>query len=125
MASRSEPAGHPGLGDHGRGLAAGPGSGVPAARRRAAAPVILAFIVRHVIAGAVQGARHGYRATRSELGELIPPHAIDAALRAWRAEGERLAATVCAVDLVERALRVRHSDPGSYAVAPKYSPDFG
>lgn len=43
--------------------------------------------------------------TRSELGELVPPHAIDAALRAWRAEGERLAATACAVDLVERALR--------------------
>jgi hypothetical protein len=68
-------------------------------------PVILAFIARHVIAGAVEGARQGYRVTRSELGALVPPHALDAALRAWRAEGERLAATACAVDLVERALR--------------------
>jgi hypothetical protein len=68
-------------------------------------PVILAFIARHVLAGAVEGARQGYRVTRSELGDLVPPHAIDAALRAWRAEGERLAATAGAVDLVERALR--------------------
>ena len=56
-----------------------------------------AFIARHVIAGAVEGARQGYRATRSELGDSVPPHAIDAALRAWSAEGERLAATACAV----------------------------
>ncbi len=68
-------------------------------------PVVLAFIARHVIAGAVEGAGQGYRVMRSELGDLVPPHAIDAALRAWRAEGERLAATACAVDLVERALR--------------------
>jgi hypothetical protein len=81
---------------------------VPEYRQHAAVrrhPVILAFIARHLIAGAVQGARQGYRATRSELGDLVPPHAIDAALRAWRAEGERLAATACAVDLVERAQR--------------------
>ncbi len=81
---------------------------VPEYRQHAAVrrhPVILAFIARHVIAGAVEGARQGYRVTRSELGDLVPPHAIDAALRAWRAEGERLAATACAVDLVERALR--------------------
>jgi hypothetical protein len=81
---------------------------VPEYRQHAAVrrhPVILAFITRHVIAGAVQGARQGYRSTRSELGDLVPPHALDAALRAWRAEGERLAATACAVDLVERALR--------------------
>jgi hypothetical protein len=81
---------------------------VPECRQHAAVrrhPVILAFIARHVIAGAVEGARQGYRVTRGELGDLVPPHAIDAALRAWRAEGERLAATAAAVDLVERALR--------------------
>ena len=93
---------------------------VPEYRQHAAVrrhPVILAFIARHVIAGAVQGARQGYRATRTELGDLVPPHAIDAALRAWRAEGERLAATACAVDLVERALRGETFNPGSYAAA--------
>jgi hypothetical protein len=81
---------------------------VPEYRQHAAVrrhPVILAFIARYVIAGAVEGARQGYRVTRGELGDLVPPHAIDAALRAWRVEGERLAATACAVDLVERALR--------------------
>jgi hypothetical protein len=57
-----------------------------------------------VITGAVEGARQGYRTTRSELGEVVPPHALDAALRAWRAEGERLAAPARAVALVERAL---------------------
>jgi hypothetical protein len=61
---------------------------VPEYRQHAAVrrhPVILAFIARHVIAGAVEGARQGYRVTRSELGDLVPPHAIDAALRAWYA----------------------------------------
>jgi hypothetical protein len=51
---------------------------VPEYRQHAAVrrhPVILAFIARHVTAGSVQGARWGYRATRTELGDLVPPHA--------------------------------------------------
>jgi hypothetical protein len=68
-------------------------------------PVVLAFIARHVLKGAAEGARDGYRTTRSELGELVPPHAIDAALRDFRTEGRRMAATVRAVDLVESKLR--------------------
>ncbi len=81
---------------------------VPEYRQHAAVrrhPVILAFIASHIIGGAVDGARRGYRTTRTELGDLAPPHVIDAALRAWRAEGTRLAGTARAVDLVERALR--------------------
>ena len=81
---------------------------VPEYRQHAAVrqhPVVLAFIARHQISGAVQGARQGYRTTRTELGEFAPPHVIDAALRACRAEGQRLAATANAVNLVERALR--------------------
>jgi hypothetical protein len=74
----------------------------PAARRY---PVVLAFIARHVISGAVEGARQGYRTTRSELGELVPPHAIDAVLRDCRTEGRRMASTLRSVELVERALR--------------------
>jgi hypothetical protein len=65
----------------------------------------LAFIARHVTDGATEGARHGYRTTRSELGELVPPHVVDAALTALRTEGRRMAATARAVGLVERALR--------------------
>jgi hypothetical protein len=57
-----------------------------------------------VLTGAVEGARQGYRTTRSEL---VPPHVIDAALRDCRAEGMRLAAAARAVELVERALRAK------------------
>jgi hypothetical protein len=45
------------------------------------------------------------------MGDLVPPHAIDAALRAWHAEGERLEAIACAVDLVECALRGETFEP--------------
>src|SRR6202035_197533 len=74
----------------------------PTVRRH---PVVLAVIARHVLSGAVEGARQGYRATRTELGEVVPPHVIDAVLRDCRTEGRRMAATVRAVELVERALR--------------------
>jgi hypothetical protein len=68
-------------------------------------PVALAAIARHVTAGAVDGARAGYRTARTELGEALPPHAVDAALTAYRDEGRRLAAAAKAAELVERALR--------------------
>lgn len=68
-------------------------------------PVILASIARHVLTGAVEGARHGYRTVRTELSELAPPHAVDAALVAYRAQGFEMSARVRAVILVERALR--------------------
>jgi hypothetical protein len=67
-------------------------------------PVILASIARHLVHGTVEGAHQGYR-VRSELGEHAPPHAVDAALKAYHAEGRRLAAIERAVDLVEQALR--------------------
>ena len=68
-------------------------------------PVILASIARHLIHGSVEGARTGYRTVRTELAEHAPPHALDVALKAYRAEGRRLAAAERAADLVERALR--------------------
>ena len=67
-------------------------------------PVILAYVARHHIHGSLAGAREGYRTIRTELAEQVPPHAADAALKAYRTEGRRLAATERAVDLVERAL---------------------
>jgi hypothetical protein len=36
---------------------------------------------------------------------VVPPHAVDAALTAYRDEGRRLAATVKGIEVVERALR--------------------
>jgi hypothetical protein len=68
-------------------------------------PVILAFMARHLIHGSVEGAREAYRTVRTELAEYVPPHAVDAALKAYRDEARRLAAAERAVDLVERALR--------------------
>jgi hypothetical protein len=67
-------------------------------------PMALATMARHHTQACVEGARAGYRSTRTELGETIPPHAIDAVLAAYRTEGRRLAATARAVVLVERAL---------------------
>jgi hypothetical protein len=68
-------------------------------------PVILAVIARHTVTGSLGGARQGYRIARTELGEAVPPHAVDAALKAYRDEGRRLAAALRGVVLVERALR--------------------
>jgi hypothetical protein len=67
-------------------------------------PVFLPVIARHVLTGAVEGARQGYRTIRTELGELVPPHVIDAVLRDCRTEGRRMGAIVRADELVERAL---------------------
>jgi hypothetical protein len=68
-------------------------------------PVALAAMARHHAQACVEGARAGYRTARTELGEALPPHVIDAVLAAYRTEGRRLAGTAKAVDLIERALR--------------------
>lgn len=68
-------------------------------------PVILAAITRHTLTGSLDGVRQGYRTARTELGETVPPHAVDAALAAYKDEGRRLAAALRGVELVERALR--------------------
>jgi hypothetical protein len=67
-------------------------------------PVALAAMARHHTAACVEGARQGYRTARTELAEVLPPHAVDAVLTAYRTEGRRLAATARAVVLVERAM---------------------
>lgn len=68
-------------------------------------PVALASMARHHTAACVEGARQGYRTARTELGEALPPHAVDAVLDAYRTEGRRLAAAARAAELIERALR--------------------
>ncbi|HET6192422.1 MAG TPA: hypothetical protein VFE59_36105, partial [Trebonia sp.] len=68
-------------------------------------PVALAVMARHHTQACVEGARAGYRTARTELGETLPPHAIDAVLAAYRTEGRRLASTAKAVVLIEEALR--------------------
>jgi hypothetical protein len=68
-------------------------------------PIALATMARHHSKACVEGAREGYRTARTELAGVLPPHAIDTILAAYRTEGARLAETARAVDLVERALR--------------------
>jgi hypothetical protein len=68
-------------------------------------PLALAAMAIHHTRACVAGAREGYRTARTELGSALPPHALDAVLAAYRAEGRRLVATAQAVDLVARALR--------------------
>src|SRR6201995_6191435 len=68
-------------------------------------PVALAALARHHTEACVEGARAGYRTARTELGEAVPPHVIDAVLDAYRTEGRRLAAMAKGVVLIEQALR--------------------
>jgi hypothetical protein len=68
-------------------------------------PLALAAMAAHHTKACVAGARDGYRTARTELGNALPAHALDAVLAAYRAEGRRLVATAHAVDLVARALR--------------------
>jgi hypothetical protein len=68
-------------------------------------PLALAAMAAHHTKACVAGAREGYRNARTEVGGALPPHALEALLAAYRAEGRRLVATAQAVDLVTRALR--------------------
>ena len=65
----------------------------------------LEHVCQLVVAGTLEVARQGYRVARSELGEAVPPHAVDSAFGAYRDEGRRLAAAVKGIEAVERALR--------------------
>jgi hypothetical protein len=49
----------------------------------------MAFIARHVLTGAVEGARQGHQTTRSELGALVPPNVTGAVLGELCAEAQR------------------------------------
>jgi hypothetical protein len=68
-------------------------------------PVALAMLARHHLRACVDGARSGYRTARSELGPFLPPGAVEAVLTAYRSEGMRLAGSLQAAELIERAFR--------------------
>jgi hypothetical protein len=68
-------------------------------------PVALAAMAVHHADACVAGARSGYRTARSELGDALPAHGLDAVLSAYRAEGRRLVGIARAATLVGRALR--------------------
>jgi hypothetical protein len=81
-------------------------------------PLALAAMAVHHTRACVVGARDGYRTARTELGGALPPHALDAVLAAYRAEGGRLVATARAADLVARALRGEVFTPQLQEAAP-------
>jgi hypothetical protein len=68
-------------------------------------PAALVFVARQHIDACLTGARDGYRVVRTELGEKLPPHTVDAVLAAYREEGHRLHAIAHGVDLIGRAIR--------------------
>ncbi len=68
-------------------------------------PVALSRIAREHVAGALEGARQGYRAARVDLRDLLPPHAIDQVMRAYQAEGRRMALALREIAVVDDALR--------------------
>jgi hypothetical protein len=68
-------------------------------------PIALATTAQHHVTACVRGAREGYRTARTELGQVLPPHSLEAVLAAYSAEGRRLVDTARAVDLIARALR--------------------
>ena len=56
-------------------------------------PIALATMARYHSKACVEGAREGYRTARTELASVLPPHAVDTVLAAYRKEGARLAET--------------------------------
>jgi len=74
-------------------------------------PLALAAMAAHHANACVAGARGGYRTARTELGDALPPHGLDALLATYRAEGRRLVGIARAVNLVGRALRGEEFSP--------------
>jgi hypothetical protein len=68
-------------------------------------PVVLSRFAAQHLAAAVQAARDGLRTVRAELGDLVGPDVIEAAIAAYDREGRRLLATGKQVELVSAALR--------------------
>ncbi|GLZ13214.1 hypothetical protein Acsp04_34490 [Actinomadura sp. NBRC 104425] len=82
-------------------------------------PVALARMARHHVSAAVEAAREGFRTARIELGDVVPPHGVDAVLDVYREEGARMVALLRAIELVDAALRARER-PGD----PRYRRPF-
>ena len=68
-------------------------------------PVVLARFAAGQVGSAVEAARHGIRTARAELGRVVPPEVVDAAIAAYEREGRRLLVIVKQVALVDAALR--------------------
>lgn len=74
-------------------------------------PVLLARFASGHVASAVEAARRGYATVRADVRDVVPPEAVEAALRAYEREGARLVAVQRGLALVEEALRGRRFVP--------------
>jgi hypothetical protein len=74
-------------------------------------PVVLARFAAGHVAAAREAARDGLARGRAELRDLVDPVIVEAALVAYAREGDRLAVTARAVELVEAALRGQRFAP--------------
>lgn len=70
-------------------------------------PVVLARFAGDHVRAAIAAAQAGLAGVRADLGQLVPPEALEAAVSAYERELVRLRATGRAVALVEEALRGR------------------
>ncbi len=68
-------------------------------------PAVLARFAAHHVDAAIEAARRGLALSRTELRDVVPASAIDAALQAYEREGARLLGVRRGVALVEAALR--------------------
>lgn len=87
-------------------------------------PMVVAYIVRKQLEAQLRGARRGFSRARVELGEVMEPHQLEAAMGAMSQEGSRLALTSRSVALVAEGLihgvrwrRSARRDPGGRAGA--------
>ncbi|GAA2414421.1 hypothetical protein GCM10010191_25500 [Actinomadura vinacea] len=67
-------------------------------------PVTLARMARQHVNASLEAAREGFRTARVDLGEVVPPHGIEAVLDTYRREGGRLVTQLQGIELVETAL---------------------
>ncbi|MDT7550769.1 MAG: hypothetical protein QOE84_3163 [Actinomycetota bacterium] len=68
-------------------------------------PIVLSRFAAQHVESAVQAARDGLRTVRAELGGLVPPDVVEAAIAAYDREGRRLVAVGRQIELVAGALR--------------------
>ncbi|MET9341691.1 hypothetical protein [Nonomuraea sp. NPDC003804] len=68
-------------------------------------PIALARMAGHHVDSAIAAARAGYRSAAVDLKDRLPPHAVEAVLDVYRAEGPRLVRLARSISVVERALR--------------------
>ncbi|WP_017613831.1 hypothetical protein [Nocardiopsis salina] len=68
-------------------------------------PVALSRLALQHVTAALEAAREGYRTARVDLRDHLPPHALDQVMNAYLAEGQRTAALLRSIEVVDAALR--------------------